>query len=235
DAKARTGRYTLSFILLIIPTPSIVFQAVIARIASSGDNLVRKKREWILPPRPLMENEDYTQQDFIAKIRSDAESSMDIEYALEGIGANERPYGLFIVDPKTGFIRVTKVLDREVIDTYNLSGVAKYKDGRHAEKKIDIRIKVVDVNDNPPVFGDIKPGSVKELSAAGTSVMKITATDADEPNNPNSQIAYSLLEQNPPHDMFEIRKDGTIYVKNSALDREVQHYLLSQNLLINAS
>lgn len=57
----------------------------------------------------------------------------------------------------------------------------------------------------------------------GTSVMKITATDADEPNNPNSQIAYSLLEQNPPHDMFEIRKDGTIYVKNSALDREVQN------------
>lgn len=53
--------------------------------------------------------------------------------------------------------------------------------------------------------------------------MKITATDADEPNNPNSQIAYSLLEQNPPHDMFEIRKDGTIYVKNSALDREVQN------------
>lgn len=46
---------------------------------------------------------------------------MDIEYALEGIGANERPYGLFIVDPKTGFIRVTKVLDREVIDTYNVS------------------------------------------------------------------------------------------------------------------
>lgn len=54
-----------------------------------------------------------------------------------------------------------------------MSGVAKYKDGSHAEKKIDIRIKVVDVNDNPPVFGDIKPGSVKELSAAGESHLDV--------------------------------------------------------------
>lgn len=53
----------------------------------------------------------------------------------------------------------------------------------------------------------------------GTSVMKITATDADEPGNKNSMIAYSIINQNPA-DMFYIRNDGTIYVKN-ALDREV--------------
>jgi len=55
--------------------------------------------------------------------------------------------------------------------------------------------------------------------------MKITATDADEPGNENSQLAYSILEQNPPNDMFAINNDGTIFVKNAALDREVQHEL----------
>lgn len=51
--------------------------------------------------------------------------------------------------------------------------------------------------------------------------MKINATDADEPGNPNSIIAYTLLDQNPPGDMFSISKDGTIHVNNPSLDREV--------------
>ncbi|XP_034387314.1 desmoglein-2.1 [Cyclopterus lumpus] len=198
----------------------LLLTAVIAVIANSGDKLVRQKREWILPPKPLTENIDYTEMEFIAKIRSDVETSDKIEYSLEGIGANQKPFNVFVVDPDTGFIRVTQKLDRELIDTYTLSGVAKYKDGSDAEKKIDIRIKVVDENDNPPVFGEIKPGNVNELSIAGTSVMKITATDADESGNENSQIVYTILEQNPPHGMFDIKNDGTIFVKSAALDRE---------------
>lgn len=51
--------------------------------------------------------------------------------------------------------------------------------------------------------------------------MKVLATDADEPGNDNSLIAYSLLEQKPNHDMFYITKDGTIKVKKNTLDREV--------------
>lgn len=56
----------------------------------------------------------------------------------------------------------------------------------------------------------------------GTSVKKITATDADEPGNENSQIAYTLIDQNPAHDMFKISNDGIIYVNKNTLDREVQ-------------
>lgn len=48
-----------------------------------------------------------------------------------------------------------------------LSGVARYIDGRLAEKNIAIRFKVLDENDNAPVFGDITPGEVDELSPAG--------------------------------------------------------------------
>jgi len=45
-----------------------VLQAVIAVIANSGDILIRRKREWIIPPKPLKENVDYTKRDFIAKV-----------------------------------------------------------------------------------------------------------------------------------------------------------------------
>lgn len=49
--------------------------------------------------------------------------------------------------------------------------------------------------------------------------MKITATDADQAGHKNSMIAYSIVNQDPA-DMFYIRNDGTIYVRNP-LDREV--------------
>lgn len=55
--------------------------------------------------------------------------------------------------------------------------------------------------------------------SAGTSVLKITATDADEPGNANSQIAYSIVNQDPS-DMFYIKSDGTICVRTPP-DREV--------------
>uniref|UniRef100_A0A4W6EPD7 Cadherin domain-containing protein n=1 Tax=Lates calcarifer TaxID=8187 RepID=A0A4W6EPD7_LATCA len=165
----------------------------------------------------------------VFQIHSDFDDGTgNIQYSLEGVGANQYPFHVFVVDPKTGQIRVTKVLDREFIDTYNLSGVATFSDGREAERKIYIRFRVVDENDNSPVFGVMKPGRVDELSPAGTSVIKITATDADEPGNKNSQIAYSIVDQNPSDDMFYMTNDGTIYVKKPFLDREkVDQYILT--------
>ncbi|XP_071342912.1 desmoglein-2.1-like isoform X2 [Trachinotus anak] len=199
----------------------LLFMVVAVVRLSSGDSLVRKKREWILPPKPLMENADYTQKESVARIRSDFEDNDNIHYSLEGIGASQYPFHVFVVDPKTGLIRVTKVLDREEIDMYNLSGVATFSNsGVEAEKRIDIRIKVVDENDNTPEFGGNQQGEVYELSPEGRSVMKVIATDADEPGNENSQISYSIIDQNPPHDMFYITSDGTIYVNKPTMDRE---------------
>lgn len=62
--------------------------------------------------------------------------------------------------------------------------------------------------------------------------MKVTATDADEPGNENSQIAYSIINQNPAHDMFYITSDGTIYVRDSALDREVCYTNATTRLML---
>jgi len=43
-------------------------QVVTVVSANSGGNLVRKRREWILPPKPLMENVDYTSERSIARV-----------------------------------------------------------------------------------------------------------------------------------------------------------------------
>lgn len=58
---------------------------------------------------------------FVFQIRSDFQTEANVQYSLEGIGANQYPFHVFVVDRTTGDIRVTKVLDREQIDTYNVS------------------------------------------------------------------------------------------------------------------
>lgn len=50
--------------------------------------------------------------------------------------------------------------------------------------------------------------------------MTVTATDDDEPGNPNSQIKYSILSQSPGEGMFFMKDDGKLYVLKP-MDREV--------------
>ncbi|TSK58111.1 Desmoglein-2 [Bagarius yarrelli] len=196
--------------------------------ADHSVSLRRNKREWIVPPQILEENVDYTKQLFIAKIRSDKEdpNKGPIKYALKGIGADQPPYNLFIVEPSTGKVRITGILDRESIAQYNLSGVALYPDGSVAENDIQLRIKVKDQNDCPPVFLPISVGSVKELS---TVVMKLNVTDNDEFGNVNSQIRYEIVEQKPGGNMmFSINQYGEVIVNSANLDREaVDQYVLT--------
>lgn len=55
-----------------------------------------------------------------------------------------------------------------------------------------------------------------------TFVMKITATDADEPNNLNSKIAYKIESQSPSGPLLFIlnTENGELHIAK-ALDREV--------------
>uniref|UniRef100_A0A672T554 Desmoglein-2-like n=1 Tax=Sinocyclocheilus grahami TaxID=75366 RepID=A0A672T554_SINGR len=192
--------------------------------------LHRQKREWIVPPQILEENVDYTKREFIAKIRSDKEDVKlkNVRYSLKGVGADQQPFNLFVVNPENGYVRITGLLNRESIAQYNLSGIATFTDGMIAENDIGLRIKVKDQNDNPPVFGPMNPGAVDELSPEDTEVMKINCFDADEPGNPNSQIKYEIVEQQPAGErMFRVDSDGTVRVVSSNLDREtVDQYVL---------
>uniref|UniRef100_A0A8C9WHN4 Desmoglein 2 n=1 Tax=Scleropages formosus TaxID=113540 RepID=A0A8C9WHN4_SCLFO len=195
----------------------------------AGPLLWRQKRTWIPPPKMLIENVDYRNEPFIARIFSDEQANLPVRYSLKGKGATENPENLFVVDPDTGLIRLTDILDREKIPEYNLLGVAKYLDGSNAETNLPLRFKVQDENDCTPVFGQMSPGAVKELSPAETYIMTINATDDDEPGNPNSQIKYTIVDQKPAGEsMFYISPQGELFVRRAALDRETQDaYMLT--------
>ncbi|KAM9501621.1 desmoglein-2-like protein [Clarias gariepinus] len=182
----------------------------------------RQKRAWVIPPKRLMENVDYTKVEYIAKIRSDEETRTDIVYSLIGPSVVE---GLFSVDKTTGFVRIHGILDREKTATYELKGRATSKrDGKPVENDLDLKIIVLDQNDNAPEFKLQMIGSVDELSDKDTHVIAITAFDADEENTSFSKIAYKVIQQEPAGEiMFRIeRSSGEIKVKLNTLDRETQ-------------
>ncbi|KAJ4936925.1 hypothetical protein JOQ06_001510 [Pogonophryne albipinna] len=201
----------------------VFFLTLVPVSEGKGQELRRHKREWIIAPRQLKENHDYTGLRSIARIRSDKENHTRIMYYLSGPGVDQPPVGVFGVDRNTGYVKIFSILDREETPFFHLKGVAKYADGTLAEKDIDLNITVLDENDCPPIIKVQQVGYVKESSAIGTVVMKVIATDADQKNTINSRIFYSIVEQSSSAGMFFINSQtGEVMVRQNSLDRERQ-------------
>ncbi|KAM7379389.1 hypothetical protein PAMP_004945 [Pampus punctatissimus] len=208
---------------LILLTSYFTFVPVGAE--GNGGLLQRQKREWVVAPRRLHECFDYTTLQSIAKIHSDKQNrdNTKITYSLSGPGVDQPPIGLFDINPNNGFVKIHAILDREEIPSYHLKGLAKYEDGSLAEIPLDLIINVVDENDNAPVFKMQQAGSVNESSHAGTVVMQVIATDADQENTLYSKIYYSIVEETNIGGMFYIdSQTGMVIVQRNTLDREKQ-------------
>lgn len=57
----------------------------------------------------------------VFQIQSDKDKSNTLRYSVTGPGADQNPTGLFIIDPITGYLSVTKPLDREHIPNFHVS------------------------------------------------------------------------------------------------------------------
>ncbi|NXJ01627.1 DSG1 protein, partial [Psophia crepitans] len=195
----------------------------------------RQKREWIKFAAACREGEDNSKRNPIARIRSDCEENHPITYSISGVGIDRAPYGIFVVNPRTGDINITSIVDREVTPVFVIRCFAKHSvTGVDLEPPLELRVRVLDINDNPPIFSQtVFTGSIEECSMDNTLVMKIIASDADEPNHLNSKIAFKIESQEPSGPpMFIMNKyTGELHLANY-LDRE-QHS--SYTLVVKAS
>ncbi|XP_054579583.1 desmoglein-4 [Eptesicus fuscus] len=195
----------------------------------------RQKREWIKFAAACREGEDNSKRNPIARIRSDCEVSQKITYRISGVGIDRPPYGVFTINPQTGEINITSVVDREITPLFLIYCRALNSRGEDLERPLELRVKVMDINDNPPVFTqNVYTGSIEENSDANTLVVKLSATDADEDNHLNSKIAYKIISQEPAGaPMFILnRYTGEVRTMSSFLDRE-EHSMY--NLLVRGS
>ncbi|XP_054174213.1 desmoglein-3 isoform X1 [Homo sapiens] len=183
----------------------------------------RQKREWVKFAKPCREGEDNSKRNPIAKITSDYQATQKITYRISGVGIDQPPFGIFVVDKNTGDINITAIVDREETPSFLITCRALNAQGLDVEKPLILTVKILDINDNPPVFSQqIFMGEIEENSASNSLVMILNATDADEPNHLNSKIAFKIVSQEPAGTpMFLLsRNTGEVRTLTNSLDRE---------------
>ncbi|XP_073730261.1 protocadherin gamma-C5-like isoform X3 [Misgurnus anguillicaudatus] len=110
-------------------------------------------------------------------------------------------------------------LDREVHSEYNVEIEATDSGVPPLKSVATVNVKVLDVNDNPPLFSQSSYNIyVKENNQAGVSLFSITATDIDQ--DKNAIVTYSIMDLNSNHvpasSYFYINSEnGTMYSMSS--------------------
>ena len=107
----------------------------------------------------------------------------------------------FEVDRQAGTIRILKALDFETKQRYNITARARDRGQHSSNARCHVIIDVTDVNENlhAPVFSDfVVRGEVAEGLPVNTTVMQVTATDADS-DNPSAipgdyTLTYSIKD-----------------------------------------
>uniref|UniRef100_A0AAY4CGQ0 Protocadherin Fat 4 n=1 Tax=Denticeps clupeoides TaxID=299321 RepID=A0AAY4CGQ0_9TELE len=110
--------------------------------------------------------------------------------------------GQFSINPATGQIITSSLLDREARATYQLLVVASDGGQPHAlSSSATVSVVVADINDNPPRFHHHPYVTrVPASTSAGSLVFAVTVTDEDAGSN--AQLHYSLTGRNS--DKFKI-------------------------------
>nr|XP_008505116.1 PREDICTED: desmoglein-1 [Equus przewalskii] len=127
----------------------------------------RQKREWIKFAAACREGEDNSKRNPIAKIHSDCAANQQVTYRISGVGIDQPPYGIFIINQKTGEINITSIVDREVTPFFIIYCRALNSMGQDLERPLELRVRVLDINDNPPVFSmSTFVGQIEENSNA---------------------------------------------------------------------
>ncbi|XP_068456661.1 uncharacterized protein [Clinocottus analis] len=184
----------------------------------------RTRRSWIWNQFFVIEEYAGPEPVLIGRLHTDMDRNDGrTKYVLRGEGAGS----VFVIDEKTGNIHVTKPLDREEKDEYRLIATATDRQtDRALEPSSQFIIRVQDINDNPPIFEEGPYiAIVPEMANIGTSIIQVTATDADDPTYGNSaRLVYTLVQG---QQYFSVDpQTGILRTAVPDMDRETQDQYL---------
>ena len=113
----------------------------------------------------------------------------EVRYHLD-TPPEDTPTDFFTLGEQDGVLRCTRMLDREVVDSYSLV-VRAVDRGTPAKSTImSLTVQVADKNDNSPTFdSESTPITIPENTKVGTSLLSVHATDQD--HGFNADIRYN--------------------------------------------
>ncbi|KAJ8688394.1 hypothetical protein QAD02_024189 [Eretmocerus hayati] len=137
---------------------------------------------------------------------------------------NEPP-SEFVIDPTNGDIRTAVVLDREALNTERFDLVVLSSQPTYP---IEVRIIVMDVNDNAPEFPESSiEVSFSESAEAGTKLLLDAATDKDSPENGLAEDYFIVSGNNDGKFKLAVTTGENSYLHletTGKLDREQLEY-----------
>ncbi|XP_040200782.1 protocadherin gamma-B5-like isoform X5 [Rana temporaria] len=137
---------------------------------------------------PIPENS--TSGKMIALIRvhdKDSGENGEVECKL----TEEMPFNLVLSSSSVYTIVTTGPMDREKVSNYNITIVATDRGSPPLSSQKSIKLEILDVNDNPPLFmQSTYVGYVPENNLPGASIYTIKAYDLDIADN--AKITYSI-------------------------------------------
>ncbi|XP_053541898.1 protocadherin alpha-13-like [Ictalurus punctatus] len=129
---------------------------------------------------------------------------------------------------KIPFLVIRKPLDREQTEDYRL--VVTAEDGGNPPKTgtLSINVKVLDINDNRPVFSQNEYSvTLQENAPVGTVVITVNATDSDQGSNGNIEYAFVKTMKRKVYDIFQLNGiTGEILVKGEVDFEDMEVYKL---------
>eukprot|EP00794_Sanderia_malayensis_P020074 gene20074-22044_t len=146
-------------------------------------------------------------------VDADVAANARLTYEIISGGA-----GKFYINESSGEIRIKAKLNREAKEIYEMIIVAKDAKGKNGTTKL--RIKVLDINDNDPLFSLPSYNFYVMEEVSGAVVGQVQATDLDYGSNSNITYIFTSGQ-----DGFELdSRTGTLKTK-IALDYErIQEY-----------
>uniref|UniRef100_A0A3P8T7M9 Cadherin domain-containing protein n=1 Tax=Amphiprion percula TaxID=161767 RepID=A0A3P8T7M9_AMPPE len=159
---------------------------------------------------------------------TDADEGVNGDVTYDFGHVSEDYVSVFSIDPKTGEIRVTGVIDFEEISTFEMR--VKAKDGLGLTSYAKVIIDITDVNDNAPViYLKSLTNPIPENVSPGTEVGIINVQDRDSENN---RQVRCFIQQNIPFKLVPSIKNYYSLVSTGQLDREV---VSDYNITISAT
>ncbi|XP_017162547.1 protocadherin gamma-A12-like isoform X16 [Poecilia reticulata] len=146
---------------------------------------------------------------------ADEEANGDVIYDFGHV--SEENVDIFSLDPKTGQIKVTGVIDFEETISFDISVEAK--DGLGLTSYAKVLIDVIDVNDNAPaIYLNSMSSNTPENIPPGTEVGIINVQDRDSERN---GLVRCSIQQNVPFKLVPSIKNYHSLVTTGHLDREL--------------
>ncbi|XP_062859752.1 cadherin-18 isoform X2 [Trichomycterus rosablanca] len=147
-----------------------------------------------------------------------------IRYFIEQSNDDE---SYFDIEPISGVIRTTRLLDREDISWHNITVMATEEGNPSLVSHVAVTVQVLDVNDNSPEINTEEEIIICESTRAGQVIQTITAVDKDDFAN-GQRFYFALPGGIPINPNFTIRdnEDSTA----SIVARRHRFHRLTQEL-----